>query len=82
VVRFRRPDGRLLHPLPERRAGHEADLRQGNGRSGARIGPETCVQEAARERYDLGMCVDAMIFRDPRLYTPPGVDCAADGHVA
>ena len=34
------------------------------------------------ERYDLGMCVDAMIVRDPRLYTPPGVDCPVDGHVA
>ncbi|HVG75862.1 MAG TPA: hypothetical protein VM824_10810 [Thermoleophilaceae bacterium] len=34
------------------------------------------------ERYDLGMRVDAMIVRDPRLYTPPGVDCPVDGHVA
>ena len=82
ALRFRRPDGVPLLPVPERRAGHEADLRQGNRRAGARIGPETCVSDWTGERYDLGMCVDAMIVRDPRLCTPPGVDCPVDGHVA
>ena len=79
---FKRPDGLRLRPVPERRPGHEEALRQANSRAGARIGPETCVQEAAGERYDLAMCVDAMIVRDPRLYTPPGVDFPADGDVA
>jgi hypothetical protein len=82
TLRFRRPDGLPLLPAPGRRAGHETDLRQGNRRAGARIGPETCVPDWTGERIDLPLCVDALVVRDPRLYTPPGVDCTADGHVA
>ncbi|HEX6652501.1 MAG TPA: DUF222 domain-containing protein [Thermoleophilaceae bacterium] len=82
TLRFRRPDGLPLLPVPDRRAGHEPDLRRGNRRAGARIGPETCVPDWTGERIDLPLCVDALVIRDPRLYTPPGVDCGVDGQVA
>jgi hypothetical protein len=79
---FRRPDGRPLHPTPERRGGHPDEVPRRNRRAGARIGPETCVPDWTGERIHLPWCVDALVVADPRLHEPPGLDFEADGEVA
>jgi hypothetical protein len=60
-LRFRRPDGRPLHHLPERRAGHPREVKHRNDRAGARIGPDTCASLWTGERLDLALAVDALV---------------------
>lgn len=66
-LRFRRPDGRPLAPLPDPRAGHWADLERRNRRRGLRLDADTCASRWAGERLDLALVVDGLVGHDVRL---------------
>jgi hypothetical protein len=74
---FRRPDGRRLDPLPERRAGRHGELQQRNRGRGKRIGPETCASRWGGERLDLALSVDALVGSDTRLHPLPATPISA-----
>jgi hypothetical protein len=78
---FRRPDGRRLDPLPERRAGRHGELQRRNRSGATRIGPETCASRWAGERLDLALSVDALVGSDTRLHSSAGdADGETRGH--
>jgi hypothetical protein len=62
---FRRPDGRLLRPVPRRR-GCARTLPESNRRAGHPVDPEATVGIYSFDRFDLGMNVDALL-----AYAPP-----------
>jgi hypothetical protein len=60
---FRRPDGRAIPACPRGAAGRPGALPERH--RGLAIGPETCVPAWARERYDFGLAVDALLTFAP-----------------
>ena len=67
VLRFRRPDGRPLAPLPEPQTGHWTELERRNRRHALLIDADTCASRWAGERLDLPLVVDGLVGRDVRL---------------
>jgi hypothetical protein len=68
---FRRPDGRRLSPVPERKPVKAPGLARRNRRLGLLIGPDTCASHWAGERLDLALNIDAIVGSDPRLSEAP-----------
>jgi Domain of unknown function (DUF222) len=66
-LRFRRPDGRPLAAVPDRRPVQRPDLDRRNRRRGLRIEPYTCASRSTGERFDLPLNIDALVAQDVRL---------------
>ena len=73
-LRFRRPDGRPVVPVPEPQRGHREEVARRNGRRGLSIGPGTCTSRWDGQRLDLPMAVDALVWADPRLHESQSYD--------
>jgi hypothetical protein len=66
-LRFRRPDGRPLGPLPDRRSVQAPGLERRNRRHGLQLKPDTCASHWMGDRLDLPLTVDALVAADVRL---------------
>jgi hypothetical protein len=58
---FRRPDGRLISPVPAPDRGDHHALRRDARRIGLRVSAETCVPRWYGDRLDLSSAVDAVL---------------------
>jgi hypothetical protein len=66
-LRVRRPDGRPLTAVPDRRPVHPADLERHNRLRRLRIDSDTCASRWTGERLDLALNVDLLVAHDVRL---------------
>jgi hypothetical protein len=66
-LRFRRPDGAPLPPLPAQPPGERHELLRRNGRAGLRLDDLTGAPRVSFDRLDLPLVVDGLAERDPRL---------------
>lgn len=66
-LRFARPDGHPIAPVPEPQRGRRGELARRNGLRGLAIGPATCRSGWDGQSLDLPMAIDALVSADPRL---------------
>lgn len=62
---FRRPDGQAIPAVPRNRCTDRQERRAGLGHA-----PDTCVARSAGERFDYGMAVEGLLWRDGLLELP------------
>jgi hypothetical protein len=75
-LRFRRPDGTALNPVPTPVPGRRGEVERRNRGRGIAVDQETCASGSTGERFHLALCVDALVTADPRL-AEPSPPCAA-----
>lgn len=66
-LRFKRPDGTEILPVPKRRRGDVRALMRANGRRGLAIDSETALTRWDGTRLDLDWQITGMVADDPRL---------------
>jgi len=64
-LRFRRPDGGTLQPIPRPPRVRGARLQQFNRRHGHSIDPDACITQCDGRRMDLAMNGDALLTFSP-----------------
>jgi hypothetical protein len=66
-LRFRRPNGAALPPLPAQPPGERPEPVRRNGRAGLRLDDLTGAPRVSFDRLDLPLVVEGLAERDPRL---------------
>jgi hypothetical protein len=74
-LRFRRPNGHVVPPVPRARRGDHVTLVRQNRRRGVDVDADTCFPLSAGERFDYGMAVDALL---PSNSAPPPAGASAE----
>jgi hypothetical protein len=72
-LRFRRPDGQMIAPIPRRPTGRQHHLERSNAQRGLELTHQTCVPCIySGDKFDLHWVVDNLAETDSRLTgTPP-----------